>query len=101
MASENKRLSWYWSGTFIHHLRNGIGCMAGLIDIYKLKRDDKTFQEQFIDMAQKTVDSSVGLLEEFSQLNQPLELKLEQMQLDAWLNKLVMKNPLVKSSQVK
>jgi len=99
-APEDNGLSWNWSGTFIHHLRNGIGCIGGLIDMFKVKRNDKAFQEQFIDLAQQAVATSIGLLEEFGQLNQPLELKPAPMQLDLWLKDLVQKNPLVRSSQI-
>ena len=87
-------LSWNSSGTLVHHLRNSVGCLAGLLDMFKIKRDDKVFQDQFIRLAQQAIDTSVKLLEEFSSLTQPLELKCKPLQLEAWLKGLVSKHSL-------
>jgi signal transduction histidine kinase len=86
--------------TFIHHLRNSIGCVSGLLDMFRVKRDDKAFQEQFINLVQQAVNSSITFLDEFSQLRYPLELKREQLQLDLWLNNLVLQHPISRAPRL-
>jgi signal transduction histidine kinase len=95
----NDRL-WNSSRTFVHHLRNSVGCIAGLLEMYKSRREDRTFQEQFFRLTQQAVESSTALLEEFSELNHPLELKCETVQLESLLKSIVKKHPISQSKTI-
>ena len=100
VAPEPHNLSWDSSVTFVHHLRNSIGCVSGLLDMFRIKRDDKAFQDQFINLVQQAVNSSIVFLDEFSQLRYPLELKRETIRPDLWLNNIVLNHPISKDSRV-
>lgn len=108
MASSQERpghgstdLSWDSSVTLVHHLRNSVGCLAGLLDMFKLKRDDKVFQDQYLRLAQQAIDNSVTLLEEFASLSQSLELKCKSLRLESWLKGVVLNHPVSSSSAIK
>lgn len=100
-ASEPQDPSWNSSAIFVHHLRNSVGCLSGLLDMLKIKKDDKNFHEQFINLASQAVDTGVALIEEFSKLNQALDLKCENLELGAWLNNLVLNHLISRSPKIK
>src|ERR1041384_8166295 len=88
-ASKPQSLPWDSSEVLVHHLRNSVGSLSGLLDMLKGKRDDKNFRDQFINLAGQAVDNSVILIEEFSQLSQALDLKRKELKFEPWLNELL------------
>lgn len=100
VAPELHNLTWESSVTFVHHLRNSIGCVSGLLDMFRVKRDDKAFQDQFINLVQQAVNSSIVFLDEFSQLRYPLELKRDTLRPDLWLNNLVLQHAISRTPKI-
>lgn len=92
--------SWSSSINLIHHLRNSVGCISGLLDMLKVKKDDAAFRDKFMTLTQQAVDSSVVFVEEFAELTRPLDLKKEELELDAWLSKFVLGHPLTRARAI-
>lgn len=93
-----KQSSWSSPSSFLHHLRSSIGSVSGLIDLFKNKKqEDKEFKDKFLMLIQQSAESSMSFVEEYVQLLGPLEPKMEDVRVDAWINKVVLGHPISKT----
>ncbi|HAZ08843.1 MAG TPA: hypothetical protein DCZ01_10060 [Elusimicrobia bacterium] len=87
---------WDSPMVLLHHLRNSVGSVSQLIEVFNKKADDE-FRTEFVGMVQRSVDNSMGFIEEYVELLRPSELKLEDVQINVWLNSAVASHPISKA----
>ena len=90
---DSKIASWDSPMVLLHHLRNSVGSVLQIFPVFA-KRRMKDFRAKFIALAQRSVESSMSFIEEYVELLSPIELKLEDIQVNSWLNSVVASHPI-------
>ena len=90
---DSKIASWDSPMVLLHHLRNSVGSVLQIFPVFA-KKTDEDFRAKFIALAQRSVESSMSFIEEYVELLSPIELKLEDIQVNSWLNSVVASHPI-------
>ena len=98
-AGSPKTASWDSPMVLLHHLRNSVGSVSQIVDIFS-KKGDENSRGKFVAMVQEAAKGSMALIEDYIELLKPLTLKPEDVQFDAWLKRVVSAHPISTAPQM-
>ncbi len=99
-AAAPKSAAWDSPLVLLHHLRNSIGSVSQIIDMFN-KKADEVARARFIGLVKDAAQNSMTIIEEYVSLLQPVALKSEEITLDAWLKSAVADHPISKQDSIK
>ena len=98
--ARRKAAAWDSPLVLLHHLRNSIGSVSQIIDMFNKKADEGA-RAKFIGLVREAAQNSMIVIEEYVSLLQPVVLKVEEIALDAWLKSTVTDHPIAKQASIK
>lgn len=95
-----KGAAWDSPMVLLHHLRNSIGSVSQMVDMFNRKADEGS-RARFIGLVKEAAQSSMAVIEEYVSLLQPVTLKGTEIELDAWMKSAVAAHPISKQASIK
>jgi DNA-binding response OmpR family regulator len=92
--------AWDSPLVLLHHLRNSIGSVAQILDMFSRKTDEAA-RAKFIELVKGAAQSSMNTIEEYVSLLQPIALKSVPIALDSWLKSEVAAHPISNQTSIK
>lgn len=66
-----------------HEIRNPISSISGFIELLKIRKDDQSFIEKFIEIASKDIERIINLLNSFIRFAKPIEYEFSEISINS------------------